>query len=157
MAVSVRAVELDDSPVADCEFKSKFTLTKDVPTVRVRDFMGMCDDFVRSQRAMPPISVMISLGKVATLINARDSALDERKIAYQLIAIIEARSVKTPAQMNSTLDIAFKAHRATGGLVAPKDLNVALRSMGTRATGIADTDFLALATMIWNKKREAGE
>ena len=48
------AVELDDSPVADCEFKSMFTLTKDVPTVRVRDFMGMCEDFVRSQRAMPP-------------------------------------------------------------------------------------------------------
>ena len=91
------------------------------------------------------------------MINARDSALDERKIAYQLIAIIDARGVKTPAQMNSTLDIAFKAHSATGGLIAPKDLIIALRGMGSRADEVTDNDLLALATMIWHKKRGAGE
>jgi hypothetical protein len=151
------ALEPDDTPVADCEFRSLFVVSGEVPTVSAREFMGMCEDFVRSQRVMPAASVLKSLGKVASFICARDPALDHRYVAYQLIAIIESRGSTTAAEMNSTNNIVFMAHSATRGLVTPMDLNIALRGMGSRASGITDEALVTLAATIWNAKKNRGE
>lgn len=104
----------------------------------------------------PSIGVVRQICKMEFVLKVNGLKDDEQEIFHQAINVVEARNLKIDKEINETFNILVKVFIGSNGVVTPRDINIALRSIGVNAQKLSDDGLYHLAAVIQMEKKKAG-
>ena len=113
------------------------------------DSATICTLMERTLGRRPSIASLRMLIKVLILMESNGSKDGFKTNAYQIMNIVEARGQQdNESATASTFETVHKIYSGMQGRVSPMELNVILRSMGPRATGLSDDGLINIAALL---------
>ena len=149
------AANPDENPaqVKSCDSDKLRNDVGELSGVSWEDEAAICREMASSLGRLPPVGLLRILGKVTFILRTAGGTETPKDIAFQVMNVVEARSQTSNVQINETFETLVKIYNGSNGRVTPKDMNLNLRSMGSRAKKINRQGMFSMAAILLENKK----